>query len=633
MGLTPDLALTRHDPDPSSDGKVSVLPGALADQIAAGEVVERPASAVKELIENSLDAGATRVTISLTDGGLTSIRVEDNGSGMGPRDARMAVERHATSKLREESDLFAIRSFGFRGEALPSIASVSHLTLRTQPHGALEGTQVRVQGGEVMEVSVCSEAPGTSLRVDQLFFNTPARYKFLKTRATEVRHVVSIVQRYALAYPQVSFVLEAEGRTLHQYPSVVEHSARLAQVLGVADAKQLYPAEEAARGEVRVHGFVGAPALTRRTTEGQWTYVNRRYVRDKVLQQALRAGYENLVDRGRYPVAVLFVEVPAHAVDVNVHPMKIEVRFRERDDVFRATRAAVRDTLAAAPWVVRQPTDAAQRHDDRADSALSPRGAARSYVLRPFTAEQGHDEESGELFHRADSGTAFATRRTDTPERGGSGPAVRDAVPEHGPPVTGRGYFSGLRYLGSVLDTYLVAADEQGLVVVDQHAAHERITFERLREQWQKQAPQIQRALIPLRIALDGLRASVLEEHLELFGAMGYEIEPFGGTDFVVHGVPALLGSRADHGALLRDAVDELASGDQSRRMVEAVEAVLLRMACHQSVRAGDRLHAEEAYALFREMDVFAFASHCPHGRPVWFHMKGSELETRFGRR
>ena len=607
--------------------RVFRMPEDLANQIAAGEVVERPASALKELIENAIDAGATHIKVELEEGGLRLLRVTDDGSGMSEADAVAAMERHATSKLRSADDLFRISTLGFRGEALPSIASVSRFEMVTKLHGALEGIRLRVEGGGQPLVEPAGCPAGTQMTIRDLFFNTPARLKFLKTRGTEVKHCIEAVQHLALARPEVGFTVVSEGRTVLDWPAVADRAGRIFSYFGRPDSDQIHPTEVAVLGPVSASGFIGEPSLSRRTSAQVITFVNGRYVRDRLLASAVRVAYQHLVDRARYPVSVLYLELPHDAVDVNVHPMKTEVRFHQPDEAFRAIRRAVSNTLAAAPWVRRapsfgstQPTAPAPTGPVAQPLDFAPALSSLSaFDLAPLTHQPAR---SYRLDRGGERGLSFAP----APERPGPVSQPAEAT------THARGFFSALHYLAAFKATYLLAADGDGLVVVDQHAAHERITFEALRLSWKRERLPQQPMLIPAILTFSAVQSAVLEAHLGFFEALGFELEPFGGNDFALKAVPAIF-LKARHHKLLQDAIEELAETGQSARVEEAFEAVLSRMACHGSVRAGDNLSHDEVRRLFADLDAVDFGANCPHGRPVWFRMTLAELETRFGRR
>ncbi|MFT4705401.1 MAG: DNA mismatch repair protein MutL [Bradymonadia bacterium] len=612
---------------PNTQPRIHRMPEDLANQIAAGEVVERPASAVKELVENALDAGATRVRIELERGGLSLLRVVDDGHGMSADDARLCIERHATSKLTSRDQLFRIATFGFRGEALPSIASVSRFSLTTKPRGVLGGTRVEVNGGVVQRVGDAGCPPGTEIVVEDLFFNTPARLKFLKKEATELRQVTETVQRLALAHPETHFTVAHNGRVYLDLPSVTAIEERLVGILGRDDASMVFPLEPAEQDGVTASGFFSQPTLTRRTSNALWTFVNGRFVRDRTIQSAVRVGYEGMLDRGRYPVVLLYLDVPFEMVDVNVHPMKTEVRFHRADAVFRAVRRAVAQSLATAPWVpAGQAAPSGAWVGRRAEQSDGPSVEQAELPVRTYTLHSrgGAPSHSVSVGPWTSGTSQWSGAGTDDAEVAESGQGSDTQL--------GAGYFERLHYIGNYRSTYLLNADRGGLVVVDQHAAHERITFERLRLSWRDRRTQTQPMLVPALLSLDASRTLTLSDNLEFFSTLGFEIEPFGETDFALKAAPAVLGQRPLQ-AMLIDALDDLAEHGQSTRLEDAVDAILLRMACHGSIRAGDTLTKDEVYELYRELDRVDFGANCPHGRPVYFNMTLEELETRFERR
>jgi DNA mismatch repair protein MutL len=654
------------------------MPQDLADQIAAGEVVERPASAVKELVENAIDAAATRIEIDLQEGGLKSIRVADNGTGMFRDDAAMAIERHASSKLTEKAQLFNIQTLGFRGEALPSIASVSRFSLLTKPQGQLGGTRVVVTGGRDVTITDASSPPGTEIIVRDLFYNTPARLKFLKSVNTELRSILEIVERCALASPDIAFKVTHNDRKLLDYPAVNRMEDRLFSILGRDDAGMMYPLQPAEQDSVRASGWFGQPALHRRTATGIWVFVNGRFVRDKAITSAVRAAYEGLIDRSRYPVVVLRIEIPPRAVDVNVHPTKTEVRFHDPSAVFRAARRTFIQSLAACPW---RPQSAAQ--SAAAGAAAAGAAAAGAAGSAPVTTTWGQGvrpagspasagapvQQSLPVrqyqMHSPDQRTApvpahVSPTGLSRPDWTTTGPApaprnrpwetpsqplfnedsadsaefadIDGTTDDPANAAHAPGYFAALNYIGPFAGTYLLLSDGVELVVVDQHAAHERITYEQLRLSWQARRGTQQPLLVPRILTLDPMRAATMTDSLEFFETLGFSIEPFGDRDFALKAVPVIIGERGLDD-LIRDSLDELGADGHSRRIDHSIDAVLIRMACHGSIRAGKRLSPQEVNALMHALDDIDFGANCPHGRPVWFKMSRAEIEKRFDRR
>lgn len=636
---------------------VSVLPPELANQIAAGEVVERPASVVKELVENALDAGARRIEVIIEDGGRALIRVEDDGSGMEREDALRALERHATSKISSVEDLFKIGTLGFRGEALPSIGSVSKMEIQTKLHGKIEGTRLYVEGGVLKEIEDVGRAAGTSILVEELFFNTPARLKFLKQPSTESRKITEMLVRMSLSRPDVRFKLRKDGKIRLDLPEAKNLKDRILAVLGREVYDDLYPTYEypAIHGVV-ARGYFSKPGHSQRSTKNMYTFVNGRYVSDSTIRAAVTRSYKHMLEKGRYPSVVLFLDVPFSFIDVNVHPAKTEVRFDDTQPIFRAVYHAVADALAEAPWVKEQGKAYAlkpartlggelvpQGQENRRGGALSP-GNAR---FEPLNARHRRFSEQerlnpGELrspFFEAGKkefeqvGFSRALSPLQEPPRVSPGEAM-SAPFEGGLPGEddGGNYFSSLKVLGQFRRAYIVCEDASGMVIIDQHAAHERIGFERLKELYGREHKESQPMLFPLRIEFDALRADLMEEYLDFFLEAGFVVEHFGEQTYVLKEVPAVLDG-APHEKLIKDALDDLSNLGTSTRIEEALDSLLSRMACHSVVRGPTELTREECEGLLTQMDAIDFRANCPHGRPVYYRIPLIELEEAFDRR
>jgi DNA mismatch repair protein MutL len=579
-------------------GRISKLSDELANQIAAGEVVERPASVVKELVENSLDAGATRVVVDVEQGGTALVRVSDDGDGMTAEDAVLALERHATSKIQVLADLFRLHTFGFRGEALPSIASVSRLVLRTRARDAQEGTEVVVEGGKSPEVKPCGGATGTTIEVRELFFNVPARRKFLKATATESAHVGDVVLGAALARPDVTFVLTRDGRVVRELLRVNERADRARGAL----SGETLSAIKTERGALRIEAMLGPPERARAGATGLALLVNGRHVRDRLLARAVAHAYGSVLDGGRYPVGVVWIEIPPELVDVNVHPQKAEVRFADARGVFDAitrelhaglSRAFSIPALAANPFAQQTPTLKALASEAQAARAVL---SIESY--QPPTMSPASLLSENNLFAA---------------------------------PVAPQARYSLLRYVGQMRGMFLVCEGEDGLYVLDQHAAAERVTFDRLRRAHEKRQLQTQRLLVPEIVELPSTEVASFEEHAETVAQLGMEVRAVADNAVAVHAVPALLAKRAEPGRLVRDLAAEL-SKSGGRELSGAIDLVLATMACHGSVRAGDAMSREEVEALLRALDAVDFAGHCPHGRPLVMRTPWNELEKKVGR-
>jgi DNA mismatch repair protein MutL len=594
-------------------GRIQTLPADLANQIAAGEVVERPASVVKELVENALDAGATRVNVEVERGGVALIRVTDDGVGMDVDDAVLSLQRHATSKIRHKDDLFALSTFGFRGEALPSFASVSRLRLATRARGASEGVEVVLEGGGIARPRPTGASEGTSVEVRDLFFNVPARRKFLKSTGTEAAHVTEALLLAALSRPDVSFFMVRDGRTAREWLRAGSRRERAAQAF---DASERLEACAGERGPLRVEAHLAPPERARAGATGLHLLVNGRAVRDRAFARAVAQAYGSVLEPGRYPVGVVYIEVPASEVDVNVHPQKAEVRFADARALFDAVTRELHGALASA-------------------FSLPALGGARAWMgtrgpsfqpLHPASASSGPfslDGGSADPWKLADriEGALAET----LPERPGGSNAPADASL-----FEGVGFYASLDFLAQVRGMFLVCGGADGLYVLDQHAAAERVTYDRLRRAFASRSIATQRLLLPDVVELLPAEVATLEERGDDVAALGVELRAVGTSAVAVHAVPALL-ARARPERIVRDLIAELGLADR-RPFRDAADRILATMACHGSVRAGDTVSRAEAAALLRDLDGIDFASHCPHGRPVVTRIGYDELERRVGR-
>jgi DNA mismatch repair protein MutL len=598
-------------------GRIQTLPTDLANQIAAGEVVERPASVVKELVENALDAGATRVKVELERGGATLIRVTDDGVGMDDEDAVLALQRHATSKIRAKDDLFTLTTFGFRGEALPSIASVSKLRLTTRCRGAREGVEVLLEGGGTARPRPTGAAEGTSVEVRDLFFNVPARRKFLKSTGTEAAHVSEALLLSALARPDVSFFLVRDGRTAREWLRVASRRERAAQAF---DTSERLEACSGGAGPMRVEAHLAPPERARAGAAGLHLLVNGRPVRDRALARAVAQAYGSVLEPGRYPVGVVYVEVPAAEVDVNVHPQKAEVRFADARALFDAVTRELHAALASAFSLPALGTSRAWMGGPGARGTVT---SLLGDVLAPasfaaLAVEDGQDPWKLVLPREP----APASLAEDT--------SVAATVTADPILFEGAGFYASLDFLAQVRGTFLVCSGSDGLYILDQHAAAERVTFNRLRKAFAARSIATQRLLIPDVIELLPTEVATLEERAGDVARLGIEVRAVGSNAVAVHAVPALL-SRARPERIVRDLVAELGLADR-RPFGDAADLVLATMACHGSIRAGDAVSRAEAGALLRALDDVDFAGHCPHGRPVVTRIGYDELERRVGR-
>ena len=574
--------------------RIRVLPDATINRIAAGEVIERPAAALRELVENALDAGAGRIAVAITGGGIAAIEVTDDGDGMSAEELALAVRRHATSKLPDD-DLVRIATLGFRGEALASIGAAARLSITSRRPGG-DGATIAVAGGVVSEVRPAAGAPGTRVSVEDLFFATPARRKFLKSPRSEADAAQLAVRRLALASPGVAFRVVNDGEAVFDRPAET-----LAQRVAALLAPEAAIGFDEERGGMRVHGFAAPPAVTRATVAGQLLAVNGRPVADPVLRTAVRVAYRDVIAMGRHAVVALFLEIDPEAVDVNVHPAKAEVRFRDAEAVRGLVIGALRRALAGGAQPVGRPTPMGSQ-------PFVPRPPIPAPALRltPDAAPRGFAEAQLPL--------------AAAPAARGIEPAQPAAEHPLGAAVA------------QVLDTYIVAVvADGGLVLVDQHAAHERLTHEALADQVRAGAVASQPLLLPVVVDLPEGQAALLGERAVEFASLGLDIEPFGRGAVLVRALPAVLGA-TDPAPLLRDLADEIAAWGEGMALAARLDAAIARMACHGSIRAGRRLAGAEMDALLRRMEATPRAATCSHGRPTFLKFSRSDLERMFGR-
>src|SRR5688572_15903529 len=580
-------------------GIINLLPSDLANQIAAGEVVERPASVVKELVENAIDAGARRVHVYIEMGGKRLVRVEDDGAGMSPEDARLSLERHATSKIQRAEDLAAIYTLGFRGEALPSIASVSHFVMKTRLRGEMAGTEIRVNGGAVASVQEIGAPEGTSIEVGDLFYNLPARRKFLKTDTGEATQVSRIVTQFALGYPEIGFALTNGPRATFNWPAVPKFEDRLYQVFG--DRPDLVPVGKALTG-FSIKGFAAALAEQGPTRGAQNVFVNRRIVKDKTIAHAIIEAYSNASIKERSPEVHLFLEIPADRVDVNVHPTKAEVRFRDQSFVHQAVKHAVADAIG--------------------------RGAVPELQLLPNSYRD--PEPVAQSIPNVLSGS-YPSRWIP----GGQVP-VPVPVPIPGDPGTGTGTLEPttikpMMPLGQFRDTFIIAVDADGIAIIDQHVAHERVLFERVMEKLSSGRLESQRLLEPMLVELSPEGRQALLSHADDLDRLGFGVDDFGGETLRVTGVPAVVG-REDAVTAIRALAEDLEGLDRGREVGDALRRIAATTACHAAVKANYPLTHEKMMHILEELRRTAYSTVCPHGRPVMLRLTRREIEKNFQR-
>ncbi|MBL9155388.1 MAG: DNA mismatch repair endonuclease MutL [Verrucomicrobiales bacterium] len=614
-------------------GRIRLLSDALASQVAAGEVVERPASVVKELVENSLDAGARSIEIAVQRGGIALIRVLDDGCGMGRDDALLCVERHATSKIRTKEDLGAITTLGFRGEALPSIASVSKFRLATRERDALTGTEVIINGGKMASVRDCGEPPGTQIEVRSLFFNIPARRKFLRSETTEFSHLEQTVRVQAVAHPGVRFALVHNERLLFQLPATADLRERVRGLAGADLASRLLEIEPQTHHGVTVRGYIGPPGMGRSDRKQMLTFLNGRPVEASMLTYALREGYHTALMKGNYPVTFLFLETDPAAVDVNVHPAKREVRFHDGHAVRDAVVTAVSDTLTRQ---MRRPVSGVGL-TGTAPAAVA--AATPAYLVPPSQSELIPMAEQHSLrrdwAEPAVSRTEISDetgydRRSDPVSSESATPPPAAGADEPSPAATPRA--EDFRLLGVLGKLYVLLEGKEGLVMMDQHAAHERVLFEEMRRRMETGGVPSQSLLVPLMVELEPRDFDLVAQNLETLARLGVAAEPFGGNTLKIDALPTFLKSD-DPETFIHQIIDELRGASRLTSKMRLGEDMVATTVCRHAVKANDPLRPAELEKLLRDLLVCEMPYCCPHGRPTLIQIGYAELERKFGRR
>ena len=610
--------------------RIEPLAPEVVNQIAAGEVIERPASVAKELLENSLDALATRITLDAEAGGTELIRVVDDGEGVAEDQLPLALTQHATSKLRTPADLFTVATMGFRGEALASIASVSRFRLRSRPEGQPHAAEMTAEGGVLTGPSPAGGGFGTTAEVRDLFFNVPARRKFLKTQATEFGHLAEQFVRVALANPRLHATLRHNGKVVHDLPPAADVRDRLAAFHGRDLAERLIPVESASDA-ARLWGYAGHPGDSKGSRRGQYLFLNGRWITDRSLQHALGEAYRGLVMIGRHPVAFLFLETAPDAADVNVHPTKSEVRFRDGAGLYRQLLSTLRTKFLTLNFEQKFRLPGAKSGDEPAKPTLSEPQAeladgfadwARAALVRAEGEPVPELEEAS-----AGIDPHAKPQATDDPE---PPLAVSRKDSPHDPSPPPHAPVKPLRAM-QVLDTYLVVESDAGLQVIDQHALHERVMYETLRRRVLGEGVEIQRLLVPESVELDARRHAAVLEHAATLAELGFEVEDFGGTTVLLSGFPVLM-KRADPVATLRDAAEALADSPKAPDRRDLLDSLLHMMSCKAAVKAGQRLGPDEVDALLTARHLVDDAHHCPHGRPTALTLSRDDLDRQFGR-
>lgn len=609
--------------------KIRHLPDTLVNQIAAGEVVERPSAAIKELVENSIDAEATRIEVELVEGGKTLMIVRDNGFGMGPDDLTAALDRHATSKLPTE-DLTNICFLGFRGEALPSIASVSRMKISTRERGG-DSHEIEVIDGNKQSLRPSAQPEGTTIEVRDLFYLTPARLKFLKTAATEYAAVKDMLQRLAMAYPQIAFRLIHNGTTSFHYPVLdsnphEQEKNRLRDIMGEDFVSNAIPVSTE-RQSIRLTGWIGKPTHNVGTAQKQFLFVNGRAVRDKLLLGAIRAGYMDVMAKDRYPVVCLFLDIPPEEVDVNVHPAKAEVRFRDSSVVRGLLVSTIRHALHdqdIAP--VTSLTDELVIRLEQQRQNPQPTGYNHRTMLSSYSAPSYSGGYQSGLAERVSA--AYQPAMDFAPSTRFDRPETLTAIEEVATPDYPLGSARA-----QIHENYIITQTKEGIVIVDQHAAHERLVYERLKAQMTTHSIPVQGLLTPEIITLDDTDCARLMETKDLLADFGLEIDTFGAGAIAVRSIPAILGNRLNLKSLLQDLADDLRDHEKASALEEKINHVLATMACHGSVRSGRRLSIPEMESLLREMESTPLSGQCNHGRPTFVALSLDDIEKLFGRK
>lgn len=613
--------------------RIALLPEEVASQVAAGEVVERPASVVKELVENSLDAGATRIEVLIRRGGNSFIRVVDNGCGMDRDDALLCLERHATSKIRTGADLMAIHTLGFRGEALPSIASVSRFRLTTREHGALAGTEVIVSGGKMEAVRDCGEPEGTQIEARSLFYNLPARRKFLRTENTEASHVEHVLQLQAIGHPHVGFTLLNDDRLVHQLPPGQTLRERLRDLFSTALVGELLDVPEMEIAGVRVTGLLGRAGVSRSTRQQQIIFLNGRPIENPTISHALREGYHTALMKGQHPVTFLSIEMDPAAVDVNVHPAKREVRFRDpslvREVIVEVTRRVVESDRASWSRTFAAPA----RPQPVQDNTLPLIPPTEQFALRRDWSHFSAPAEAPAAEPVRDASETLPLSQTNAaqPLPAEAAPSL-PFVPSATAPAPQARPAQDFKFIGVLGRLYILMENAGGLVLVDQHAAHERILFEEMRRRMEGQGVPTQRLLLPITLQVAPRDAGWLSENLDALARTGIGLEPFGAGTFKIDALPQFL-SATEPSQLLRDIIDELRDTSQQTSKLRLGEDMIAKTVCRHAVKANDILREPECLRLVQDLIACELPYCCPHGRPTMIQLSYLELEKKFGRK
>lgn len=574
--------------------KIQILPEHISQTIAAGEVIERPASVVKELLENAIDAGSSEILVELKAGGLQLIRVVDNGEGIDPEDVPVALQRYATSKIKLLEDLYTIQTLGFRGEALPSIASVSHMSITTRVPYSLSGTRVICEGGEIKSISEVGCPIGTEVEVKNIFYNIPVKRKFLKSIRSELRYALNHFVRLSLSHPSISFKLIHDGRTVHEYLKTDFSLVRIEAILG----KEIYDhlkRLEFEDGEVIISGFTSLPAISKGNGDGIYLYVNRRFVKDRMVYKAITEAYRHVIPIGKFPVVILFITIPPFTLDVNVHPTKTEVKFQDPEKIYQAVSSAIQMVLGGDP------------------------SRSKEAVGQDVKGEAPSSERVQSFF-------SFRERWKPYPSLG------YGAKEEGIPMIRDGGELPPIHILGQIRGTYILCEGGGDLIFIDQHAAHERILFEKFKKEFETQSMTSERLLVPILIELSVEESFILDSALEAFQVIGFEIEPVGEKLYAIRSIPSFL-SQKDPKAVVREILDGLSLLTKEGRSTETIHAILVSLACHSAIRGNFMLRKEEMDELVENLTPLNHSTTCPHGRPIFFVLPLDDLKKQFRRK
>lgn len=601
---------------------IKLLPESLINQIAAGEVIERPSSVVKELVENSLDAGATDITIEIKNSGKTLIKVSDNGCGMDKDDCQNALLRHTTSKIKDEKDLWQIKTMGFRGEALASISSVSNLTLRSRSawrgasgqEGTLSGTEIECSGGEFKTLSDCGMNVGTQIEVRSLFFNTPAREKYLKKDSTEFAHISSTVSTLALANPDIAFKLIHNDKIVFEYSAVSSLLARISDVFGRATSEAMLPIFYGG-SNFKFEGFVGKPVISRSSGQHQYFFVNRRPIQQFLLANSIRDAFHSMLMENKKPVFIINIFIDPSLIDVNVHPRKLEIKFEDQSSIMKAMYGSVKSALESASLMPtasqaeRYLTDRDFSHEKFPNSQFPH---ANNYGSASFQKDHFSSEKRSAVQDALNFSKEFLQKR----ETSGLEKMEQEKI----------------NAIFQIANSYIVTEGESGVILIDQHAAHERVRYEQLMDQFENKKKSIQPLLVPLQMEMTHDEFVIIEENMEIFDKLGFEISPFGGRTFIVNAVPSFL-SKESLDEILNGVIDDILNEKTASKFQGKTESIINYMACRSAIKFGQKLITDEMRALILQMQKLKRPYTCPHGRPTMISLDVDELEKMFGRK